>query len=376
MSEWVATTLGDLERESQGTIQTGPFGSQLHMSDYSERGTPVVMPTNIRDLRIDPTGIARVSDEHVARLARHKLQIGDIVYSRRGDVEKCALVSENEEGWLCGTGCLLVRVHGSHVDARFLSYALSLPETRAWISQHAVGATMPNLNTQLLREVPVKVPGIEEQYAIAATLGALDDKIKSNRRKVGLIWELASSEWRALLSGGREAALGSILQLAYGKALPARSRVPGAVPVYGSSGITGWHDEALISGPAVIIGRKGTVGSVHWESAGSFPIDTTFIVEPAKGWPLIACYFALLGAGLSEMNSDSAVPGLNRDRALSAEVQLPELPDAQRWAQDIMPLIELASSISSEIDSLAQLRDSLLPELFTDRVVAMRDFSA
>lgn len=205
MSKWTSTTLGELEQESQGTIQTGPFGSQLHMSDYSEHGTPVVMPTNIRDLRIDPAGIARVSGEHVERLARHKLQIGDIVYSRRGDVEKCALVSEEEEGWLCGTGCLLVRVHGPHLDARFLSYALSLPETRAWISQHAVGATMPNLNTRLLREVPVKVPGIEDQRAIAATLGALDDKIESNRRAMAKAQELgdalfrsASSDYRAV----------------------------------------------------------------------------------------------------------------------------------------------------------------------------------
>ncbi|WP_236737444.1 restriction endonuclease subunit S [Mycolicibacterium llatzerense] len=131
--------------------------------------------------------------EHVERLVRHKLQPGDIVYSRRGDVEKCALITEVENGWLCGTGCLLVRVGGPTIDAQCLAYALSLPATRSWISQHAVGATMPNLNTGVLREVPVYLPPIGEQRAIAATLGTLDDKIESNRRVQLLVLDLAES---------------------------------------------------------------------------------------------------------------------------------------------------------------------------------------
>ena len=117
---WRTVTLGVLEEESGGVIQTGPFGSQLHASDYSTVGIPVVMPTNIRDLRVSTEGIARVDPSHVERLSRHKLRAGDIVYSRRGDVEKCALISKTQEGWLCGTGCLLVRVQGPSVDARCL----------------------------------------------------------------------------------------------------------------------------------------------------------------------------------------------------------------------------------------------------------------
>lgn len=180
---WRRTALGELETETGGVIQTGPFGSQLHMSDYSDEGTPVVMPTNIRDMRIDPTDIARVGDEHVDRLVRHQLRPGDILYSRRGDVEKCALVTEHETGWLCGTGCLLVRVQGEHIDTRFLAYQLSTPAKRGWIRQHAVGLTMLNLNTGILREVPIELPDFEEQRRIAGVLGALDDKIESNRKQ-------------------------------------------------------------------------------------------------------------------------------------------------------------------------------------------------
>ena len=189
---WRRTALGELETETGGVIQTGPFGSQLHMSDYSDEGTPVVMPTNIRDMRIDPTDIARVGDEHVDRLVRHQLRPGDILYSRRGDVEKCALVTEHETGWLCGTGCLLVRVQGEHIDTRFLAYQLSTPAKRGWIRQHAVGLTMLNLNTGILREIPIELPDFKEQQRIAGVLGALDDKIESNRQVCSLIDLLAT----------------------------------------------------------------------------------------------------------------------------------------------------------------------------------------
>ena len=181
MGEWQRTTLGEICRDSGGEIQTGPFGSQLHARDYVSSGTPSVMPQNIGDNRIDPEGIARVSDHDIARLKRYVLRQGDILYSRRGDVERRALVRAENDGWLCGTGCLRVRIETQeHFDSRFISYALGLEESRKWIVRHAVGATMLNLNTAILGAVPILAPGIGEQIAIAEVLGALDDKIAAN----------------------------------------------------------------------------------------------------------------------------------------------------------------------------------------------------
>ncbi len=183
MTVWRELTLADLVAEAGGDIQTGPFGSQLHAADYVLDGTPVVMPQNIGANRIDPAGIARVSQEDMDRLRRYWLTTGDIVYSRRGDVERRALVRPENDGWLCGTGCLRVRIadHDVH-DPTFISYALGESETRAWITRHAVGATMLNLNTSILGAVPLRIPTIDEQRAIAEVLGALDDKIAANDR--------------------------------------------------------------------------------------------------------------------------------------------------------------------------------------------------
>lgn len=177
-SEWILTTLGEICSKQRGAIQTGPFGSQLHTSDYKEVGIPVVMPTNIGDGGIATNGIARINQSDVERLQQHKLQLDDIVFSRRGDVTKNALIRSEEIGWLCGTGCLKVRLgEQTMANATFISYYLRLPETKEWLVRHAVGATMPNLNTGILSSVPIRLPPLESQFEIAAILGTLDDRI-------------------------------------------------------------------------------------------------------------------------------------------------------------------------------------------------------
>ena len=139
---------------------------------------PVVMPTNIGDGGIAVEGIARIGQEDVERLQQHKLQLDDIVFSRRGDVTKNALVRAHEAGWLCGTGCLKVRLGDQSIaDAKYISYCLRQPDTKEWLIRHAVGATMPNLNTGILSAVPITLPPLLVQLAVAETLGALDDRI-------------------------------------------------------------------------------------------------------------------------------------------------------------------------------------------------------
>lgn len=177
-SEWQITTLGAICEAQGGAIQTGPFGSQLHTSDYKEFGVPVVMPTNIGEGGIDESGIARIDEKDVERLSQHKLRLGDIVFSRRGDVTKNALIRPHEVGWLCGTGCLKVRLGNETIaNSKFISHCLRLPEIREWLIRHAVGATMPNLNTGILSTVPINLPPLKAQLEIAETLGSLDDRI-------------------------------------------------------------------------------------------------------------------------------------------------------------------------------------------------------
>jgi type I restriction enzyme S subunit len=198
-SDWERTTLGEVCDRVQGVIQTGPFGSQLHASDYvsDANGIPSIMPVNIGDGIINSSEIKRVKEEDAVRLARHRVLPGDIVYSRRGDVERCALVREEERGWLCGTGCMLIRLQSQSVHARYVLYYLTQPCVKAWIVRHAVGATMPNLNTGIIRSIPLVLPPIDHQRKIASILGSLDDKIELNRRMNATLMSMAQTIFKS-----------------------------------------------------------------------------------------------------------------------------------------------------------------------------------
>jgi type I restriction enzyme S subunit len=196
MTAWRETTLGEICDQVSGVIQTGPFGSQLHESDYSIDGIPVVMPKDIVEGRISTESVARVATEHVNRLARHKLKCGDIVYGRRGDIGRQALIRSEQNGWLCGTGCLRISLGDSVVEPTFLHYYLRQESAISWISGQAVGATMPNLNTGILRSVPVHVPPLATQRRIAGILSAYDKLIENNQRRIRILEDMARSLYR------------------------------------------------------------------------------------------------------------------------------------------------------------------------------------
>ena len=109
-------------------VRTGPFGSQLHAADYVQIGVPVVMPRDLADGSISTERVARISPAKAAELSRYRLRAGDIVLARRGEMGRCARVSQRQDGWLCGTGCLRIRPSG-RLDGRFLVQLLRSPAT-------------------------------------------------------------------------------------------------------------------------------------------------------------------------------------------------------------------------------------------------------
>ena len=174
-------------------IQTGPFGSQLHQRDYVPVGTPIITVEHLGENHILHQDLPRVSDSDRSRLAKYRLQEGDIVFSRVGSVDRRALVSGAEEGWLFSGRCLRVRPDPSKVDSQYLSYFLGLEVFREYIRSIAVGATMPSLNTRILSDIPIVLPDISEQHAISHILGTLDDKIELNRRMNRTLEEIAQA---------------------------------------------------------------------------------------------------------------------------------------------------------------------------------------
>ena len=182
MARQQSTTVGDICDRFRGEVQTGPFGSQLHSSDYSPDGTPVVMPQDMHDGRVTTTRIARVDELHAKRLRQHALRRGDIAFSRRGDVARFAVITEAEEGWLCGTGSIRIRLNCPDIDIGYLRRYLNQPSIGAWLEHNAKGVTMPNLNTTIVRALPLAYPPLPEQRRIAAILDQAD-ALRAKRRE-------------------------------------------------------------------------------------------------------------------------------------------------------------------------------------------------
>ena len=177
---WLSSSIGEIAASFGGDVLTGPFGSQLHAADYVEEGIPVIMPKNLSEDRVSTNGIARIREEDAERLAKHRLRVGDILMSRRGDVERLALITEREAGWLCGTGCLRIRISTDAVDSQYLFRYLSHPSVRFWIVTHALGTTMPNLNTKIAQGIPFALPPGHRDDVRTNSLQALFERGESN----------------------------------------------------------------------------------------------------------------------------------------------------------------------------------------------------
>lgn len=187
------TTVGALCDRFGGEVQTGPFGSQLHASDYSTEGTPIVMPQDMVDGLIVPDRAARVSAKHVKQLARHVLKVGDIVFSRRGDVRRFAVVTEREAGWLCGTGSIRIRLNSPEICTRYARQYLRQESIGFWLENEAQGVTMPNLNTKIIRALPFVYPPLPEQRRIAAILDQAETLRAQRRTAIGQLESLGQA---------------------------------------------------------------------------------------------------------------------------------------------------------------------------------------
>jgi type I restriction enzyme S subunit len=165
----------------------------------------------------------------------------------------------------------------------------------------------------------------------------------------------------------REATVGEFAPFAYGKGLPEHRRnLSGEVPVFGSNGMVGFHDEALTCSQTVIIGRKGTVGAVHYSPKPCWPIDTTFYVIDSDPDVLRFKYYLLKSLGLEHMNADSAVPGLNRDAAHARKILVPPFPEQRAIAHILGTLDDKIELNRKQNETLEAMARALFKAWFVD----------
>jgi len=163
----------------------------------------------------------------------------------------------------------------------------------------------------------------------------------------------------------REVHLRNICEFKYGKNLPESKRVPGKYKVYGSSSVTGNHNEFLVKGPGIIVGRKGTVGKVQYSKEDFFPIDTTYFVDiDSEQVNLLFLYYRLPLCGFEGMNSDAAIPGLNRTAAINCKINLPPLPTQQKIADILSAYDDLIENNKKRMELLEEQAKLIYEEWF------------
>ncbi|WP_410676168.1 restriction endonuclease subunit S [Citrobacter braakii] len=179
---------------------------------------------------------------------------------------------------------------------------------------------------------------------------------------------MQDSELGDIPEGWNSQRLSNIATLHYGKALKKTERIEGPYSVYGSGGITGSHNSYLVEGPSIIVGRKGSIGTLYWEDGKFHPIDTVYYVSNKDGVPLSYLYYLMKTLDLSSMNTDAAVPGLNRDNVYRLEVLKPIQSILNKFNNHISAIRNMIQKNNFSTATLTTLRDTLLPKLLSGEI--------
>jgi type I restriction enzyme, S subunit len=398
--QWARTTLGEVCQKGGGSVQTGPFGSQLHEYDYREEGVPVVMPADIVDGRIDTRRIARITEADADRLGRHKLLPGDIVYGRRGDIGRQALVRSDNEGWLCGTGCLRIRLGDGDVLPEYLHLYLSTAGVVGWMQGQAIGATLPNLNTGILERTPVFYPESKAvQRKAVGLLRAYDDLIANNQRRITLLEAMAEEIYREWFVRMR---FPGCAQASWHKGRPA---------AWGESKLGAIASFTMGQSPSSEFYNDRGEGLPFHQGVGTygprFPRHEVFCTEPGRqaqsgdilfsvrapvGRLNIADTDLILGRGLAAMRhkegkttflyyllrvvfaeedvigNGSIFNSVGKDELARFPILLPTTDLVERFEAVVGPIESQLSVLYRSNEKLKQTRDALIPRLISGKL--------
>ena len=346
---------------------------------------PLVKGDNVQQGYIDWTKAKFWNSDDVDDYRDYLLEPGDIVVAMdRPWVNaglKWAFIKAHDPK------CLLVqrvaRLRAKRgLSQDFLRYLVSSKYFASYIEPIVTGVNVPHISGKQIGDFRIPLPEIDIQEKVAALLATYDDLIENNKRRITLLENMAEEiyrEWfvRFRFPGWQEAEfekglpagwsikrLNDILVLQYGKALKSEDRVEGTVPVYGSSGVVGFHNEALVERPGIIVGRKGNVGAIHWSDVAFYPIDTVYYVVS----DLSKHFLYYLLHSVNFINNDAAVPGLNRKQAYSNEVLVPKSGLIEQFEELVKPLYDQKRSLIKMNDNLEKTKNQLLPRLISGKL--------
>ncbi|MFZ6045791.1 restriction endonuclease subunit S [Pseudomonas sp. CR3202] len=386
MNGWSTRRLGELCTE----VTVGFVGK---MSDqYVDAGVPFLRSQDIKPGHIDTSSLKFISPEFHHRIRKSRLSPGDVAIVRTGYPGTAAVVPDNLPDANCSD--LVIARPGPSLNPRYLAFVLNSPWGKGQVNGRLVGAAQQHFNVKVAQALEILLPPLEIQRRITGVLGAYDDLIEVNRRRIAVLEDMARglfSEWfiRLRFPGHEDVAsevttdgplptgwswgtLGDFLTLQRGFDLPSAQRVDGAFPIVSASGITGSHTESRVSGPGVATGRSGTIGQVHLVLGDFWPLNTAlYVKEFKKAGPAYATLL-LRHLDLSKHSTGAAVPTLNRNHVHGVKLAIAPSPLLNRFEQVAMANFKAIDVIRRESETLAAARDLLLPRLISGQLSIMQ----
>ncbi len=372
-----------------------------------EELTPYKMlrTTNIKGGRIDREECRRVSRETFVKWTRRAdVRRGDVILTREAPLGEVGYVDFDDAVFL-GQRLMQYRANPALLEPRFLLYSFLSKDLQNQFGAHeGSGSTVSHIRVGDCSKFQLSLPPLAEQKAIAAVLGALDDKIELNRRMNETLEEMARAlfqSWfvdfdpvRAKLDGRQPVGLdpataalfpthfdhkakgvvptgwnlkrwGEIATLEYGKSIRDYKESRGRFRVFGTNGPIGFHDEALCNCAGIVIGRKGAYRGVHYSPDPFFVIDTAFYLKPKVKLDLKWAYYELLRFDINSMDSGSAIPSTSRDDFYGIPVIVPPTEVQAAYGKIVGGWFAKAFASDHESRTLATLRDTLLPKLLS-----------
>lgn len=395
-------SVGELEQRGEAALQTGPFGTQLKASEYTPEGTPVINVRNIGFGSLREDHLEYVPEGKAAKLWQHHLKTGDIVFGRKGAVERHALINKHSNGWIQGSDCMRLRITSSTVCEKYLSYYLRTAAHQDWMQALcSFGATMSSLNQDILRRLTFPAPPLATQQKIAAILSAYDDLIANNQRRITLLERMAEDiyrEWfvrlrfpghehvpaqKGIPQGWALVSIASLGAYLNGYAFDPTQWFSAGIPIIKIKEMTSGVTADTPRNPGESIQKRYHFGNGEiifswsatllvkiWDQGPGLLNQHLFKVSPNQDIPKSFLFFSIKFSlpTFEALTTGSTMKHIKRKELETVKVLQPPLSLLEQFDSVASPLLTQMLDLTRANRNLAATRDALLPRLISGKL--------
>ena len=378
--KWKKWTIGEMISRTKTTIQTGPFGTVLSASEFVDYGIPIISVREIREGFILITAETPcITDDTYSRLRKYALSEKDIVFARKGSVERSALIPIGLERYFLGSDGIRIRFDQNIVSPDLMLYLFQSPSTKQFLIQSSYGTTMAGLNEKILCALEFYLPEtIDEQEKIAKVLADIDHLLALTEKLITKKKAIKQGAMQELLTGKRRLpgfsgnwqtiSLKKALSVGHGMSQHDVECPTGRYPILATGGVIGRANRYLWNAPSVLIGRKGTINKPQYMDKPFWSIDTLFYTKINEGYCPKFLYYVFCRIDWLSYNEASGVPSLSSKTIESIEVQVPDYREQCAIAGALTDIDTEIEALEQKSGKYRQVKQGMMQQLLTGKI--------